>query len=48
MKTYDELHDELLLMDDDSLAAINSIYCGRMDTPHRIIYNMGDFDEVMR
>lgn len=48
MKTYEELHDELLLMDDDNLAAINNIYCGRMGTPEKIIYNMGDFEEVMK
>ena len=48
MKTYEELHDELLLMDDDNLAAINNIYCERMGTPENIIYNMGDFEETMK
>ena len=48
MKTYEELHDELLLMDDGNLTAINNIYCERMGTPEDIIYNMGDFEEVMR
>ena len=48
MKTYEELHDELLLMDDDNLAAINNIYCERMGTYENFIYNMGDFEEVMK
>lgn len=48
MKPYEELHNELLLMDDDNLAAINNIYCMRMGTPEDYIYNMGDFDEVMQ
>lgn len=48
MKTYEELHDELLLMDDDNLAAINNIYCERMGTLEDYIYNIGDFDEVMQ
>lgn len=48
MKTYDELHDELLLMDDASLAAVSNIYSVRMDLPQKMIYCMANLDDVMR